>query len=91
MIRYTNGLNIPNLINRVLYLLINGLFVLLISVIILRNDIALINYSQLTQLSLLQGGASQPAVSLASAACQDVVGLFIVIYSYLLSFSFASL
>jgi len=41
MIRYTRSKNIPSLINRILYLFINCLFILLIGIIILKNDFAL--------------------------------------------------
>ena len=53
LIRYTNGFYIPSIINRILYLLINGLFILLISVIILKNDFALISTYFLSMLNSL--------------------------------------
>lgn len=52
MIRYTNSKNIPNLIDRILYLVINCLFILLIGIIILKNDFALMYTSFLFLLNL---------------------------------------
>jgi len=70
LVKYTNSNNIPNYYQRNLYILINILLgLLLISIIIWKNDCTLISSRGLDRDSLL----------------------FIVIYSYLLSFSLASL
>lgn len=74
LIKYTKAQNIPNRYNRFLYLLINSLFILLISFLVFKNDLIIINID------------SYLAWSDSTSVLLD---LFIVIYSYLFSLSCA--